>query len=128
MHNSTVFVCLIVCCPLETLNNPNVRKKHNSFGEYEAAKLPHLNNAQGEDDDAASTQNSFQSSSHMMSVTSLLALKRERIEQQRRATIKAADDFSHSKSKESVDHARRTLNVLSHKQRMSGKTLPSKLM
>jgi hypothetical protein len=73
----------------------------------------------GEDGDVLGPL-SHASNKTLASVSSLLALKRERIEQQRRATIMASTKVaSGSSQSDLVAHSMRTLHVIQHKSRTS---------
>lgn len=50
--------------------------------------------------------------SHTKSVTSLLAMKRDKIEKQRKQSILLANDFSVTSKKDSTVNSQRTLNMI----------------
>lgn len=58
------------------------------------------------------------STKSIASVSSLLAMKRERIEQQRRATISASSQFANETAKgDGLVHSLRTLNIVQNKNK-----------
>lgn len=57
--------------------------------------------------------------SHRTSVSSLMAMKREKIEKLRRATISAANSFSENTKKDSMVNSMRTLNMIQGRQNQS---------
>ena len=72
---------------------------------------------QGAEDGMMSSRTS--SNSHRTSVSSMMALKREKIEKLRRATISAANSFSENTKKDSMVNSMRTLNMIQGRQNHS---------
>lgn len=72
---------------------------------------------QGVEDGMMSSRTS--SNSHRTSVSSMMALKREKIEKLRRATISAANSFSENTKKDSMVNSMRTLNMIQGRQNHS---------
>ncbi|RYH21179.1 hypothetical protein EON65_21275 [archaeon] len=66
------------------------------------------------DDMNQSSQASYRS---VVSVSSLLALKRDRIEQQRRATLSASSNFAKDSRNDSMVDSMRTLSVIQNKNK-----------
>jgi hypothetical protein len=71
----------------------------------------------GDDDGFLSSRMS--TTSHRTSVSSLMAMKREKIEKLRRATISAANNFSENTKKDSMVNSMRTLNMIQGRQNHS---------
>ncbi len=86
----------------------------------DAEGSPENNNTPSDDDDDEEdefTAHSGTQQSHTMSVTSLLAMKRDKIEKQRKQSILMANDFSSTSKKDTMVNSQRTLNMITGRKK-----------